>query len=98
MHLSLARPLWLTIPTVVLAVVAVGLPFGIRAYRQWSALQKLRQYAEIDGARRIGPGWLRHLVGEDRMQAFDEIQSLRFNRDRNRSLGRLGVSSDTHVR
>jgi ABC-type branched-subunit amino acid transport system permease subunit len=34
MKLRLPRPLWLGIPTALLVVAAVGLPFGLPIYRQ----------------------------------------------------------------
>ena len=69
--------------------IAAGGWICIRAYCQSCALQELKRYAKVDGARIFGPDWLRRLVTQERMQAFDEIQSIVFNPDQERSLQQL---------
>ena len=83
MQLRLPRPLWFAFSAVVLDVVAVGLPFGIRAHQQWTAVEEISEFGgiEMDGITPVGPEWLRRWVGEERMLGFDEIQTLDFNGD-----------------
>ena len=45
MQLRAPRLLWLTIATVLLAVVAAGLSFGIPGYRHWRAVQDVTHHA-----------------------------------------------------
>jgi hypothetical protein len=88
MQLRLPCPLWFAVCAVVLVIVAVGLTFGIPAYRQWSAIDQIEHYRGFKkgSIRSVGPAWLRRCVGEDRMLAFDEIHSLHFMPDINRHL------------
>jgi hypothetical protein len=85
MKIGLPHPLSLFLLTLALVIVGLSLRFGVPAYRQWSAINNIHGYASIGGllhetdARRAGPQWLRDLVGENRMTAFDEIEGLRFN-------------------
>ena len=84
--MKLPRPLFFAVVTVLMAVVP-ALRIGIPAYRQSVALQKLRPYGQVADVRRVGPEWLRRLVGEERMLPFDEVrwpQSAAISRPENR--------------
>ena len=88
MQLHVPRPLWFAVPAVVLVLVVVGLGFGVPAYQQWTAVNEMSEFGCIDigGRSPVGPNWLRRLIGEERMLAFDDVQSFHFNPDINRHL------------
>ena len=73
MKLRLPRLMWIGLPTTVLVAIAVGLQFGIPAYQQLRAIEGIRNHGKID-IRRVGPTWLRMVVGEHQMSAFDEVE------------------------
>jgi hypothetical protein len=91
MQLRVPRPIWFVVSAVMLVAIAVGLGFGIPAYQQWSAVNELRRYGQLHAVRRSGPEWLRRMVGEDRMVAFDEIEIVKFASDAER-FERLNLS------
>jgi hypothetical protein len=78
MKLRVPRLLWIGLPTTVLVAIAVGLQFGIPAYQQLRAIEGIRNHGRID-IRRVGPTWLRMVVGEHQMNAFDEVQRAYFS-------------------
>jgi Leucine-rich repeat (LRR) protein len=88
--IRLPRPLWIGLAAAVTMVAAVSLRIGVPAYQQWSAINEIQPYAYVnelfDETHRVGPQWLRDFVGESRMTAFDEIESLHFNPGINRDL------------
>ena len=55
---------------------------GIPAYRQHVAVRTIEHYGgAVSASHRVGPAWLRHFVGEERMMAFDEIDAITFHSD-----------------
>jgi hypothetical protein len=81
MKLRVPHPLWILTVAVALGVVAGGVGVGVPAYRQWSAMNELQPYIYFDHGRHVGPEWLRRLVGEQQMNAFDDIETIQFRCD-----------------
>ncbi len=75
-HRRLPRPLWIFLLTVALAVVFVGLRFGIPLYRQAVAALKIEQFGGVVTKEPMGPNWLRGIVGEQRIAALDKVTAV----------------------
>jgi hypothetical protein len=78
MKLRLPRPLWITLATVVLVVVGVGVRLGLPAYRQREAIRAIREHGGEIEFRRSCPEWVQRCLGNDGTEAFDVIEGLRF--------------------
>jgi len=70
---SFPRPLWIGLAAVVLIVVAIGLQFGLPAYRQQIAIQEIERLGGSVKLQPRGPKWLRSWVGDERMRSFDDV-------------------------
>ena len=71
--ISLPRPLWIGLATVVLIVVAVGLHFGVPIYRQHVVIREIERVGGNVETRPRGPKWLRERVGNERMKLFENV-------------------------
>src|SRR5690242_3784479 len=65
MQFRAPRLLWLTILTVLLAVVVVGLRFGLPVYRRHEVLEEIKRRGGLVATYKCGPEWLRRLIGEE---------------------------------
>jgi hypothetical protein len=83
-RMKLPRPLLFAVPTVVLLLVAVGLGFGIPAYRQWSALKEVAKYSAAEEYFPVLPEWMRKCLGKH-VAAFDRVEALAFKASEQRT-------------
>lgn len=67
---------WLLLPTILLLTVAVGLPFAIPVYRQYSAIREIERLGGAVDAGDGGPEWLREWIGDERMRVCDDVLSV----------------------
>jgi hypothetical protein len=81
MSMRLPRPLWILLATVVLVVVAAGLRIELPLYWRQAAVREIERLSGQISYERTGPDWLRNLIGEERMSAFDGIEYVRFPPD-----------------
>lgn len=73
MKLSVPRPMWIALPTVVLVITVVGVQLGWPIYRKVAAIQLVESLGGIVDTNPRGPDWFRSLIGEERMEPFDEV-------------------------
>lgn len=77
MKLRMPRPLTLALMTFVLVVATACLLFGLPIYRQQRALRAIEKCGGwIQDTRPFGPGWLRKLIGEQRLERFNWVTEL----------------------
>jgi hypothetical protein len=67
-----------------LALVGAGgmLWIGVPAWRQYVAVREIERIGGLVYQNRIGPGWLRELLGEEQMALFDPVEYVHFRPDR----------------
>jgi hypothetical protein len=87
MRIRVPHPAWFLAAALVLLAVAAGLHLGGPAYQQWSAIRGMGPSGSIGDVHPVGPEWLRAFVGERQMNAFDEIDAIRFQPDLKRHTG-----------
>jgi hypothetical protein len=71
--IRLPRPLWIGLVTVVLVVVAVGLPICTPIYRQQVAIREIEQLGGRVERRAPGPEWLRRTFGNTWTTWFGDV-------------------------
>jgi len=71
--ISLPRPLWIGLATLILVLVAIGLRIGVPIYQQQTAIHLIEQLGGSYESRPGGPEWLRHWLGDERMKPFDQV-------------------------
>jgi len=76
--IRLPRPLWIGVTAVFLAVLAVGLRFGLPALQRHRTIHEIELLGGSDSQENGGPDWLRKWVGDDTMQrlGFDQVISV----------------------
>ena len=74
----LPRPLWIFLASVAIAVVSLGLRFGEPIWRRQLAIWELERIGGRLSFDKTGPSWLRELVGDRRMRAFDAVDWINF--------------------
>jgi hypothetical protein len=67
------KPLWIGVAAGVVVVAAVGLRLGLPAWRQQVALDEIERLGGSAEMEPVGPQWLRHALGDDRMRMFDNV-------------------------
>jgi hypothetical protein len=100
LSIRLPRPLWIAVAAGVLLVTGTGLRIGVSIYRQQAAIREIERRGGIIGRHEAGPGWLRRVVGDDLMSAFDEIDEISFHANSEtvkRRVSRLHITSMTTV-
>jgi len=60
-------------------LVESGLRIGMPAYQQWVVIQEIKRLGGEVIAAPVGPKWLHHLAGDERMAAFDTVISVNLN-------------------
>ena len=76
MTLRVPHPLSLSLLTLAVVVVAVGMQFGIPIYLRQQAVMRIRRLGGSVETIRRGPGWLRQRLGNERMQVFDDTETV----------------------
>lgn len=71
--MRLPSPLSVGLATVVLIVAAIGLRIGIPIYREQAAIREIKRLGGWVETLQGGPGWLRSILGNDRMARFDNV-------------------------
>src|SRR5579859_5006799 len=70
---------WWLLGTVALVVAGIGLSVWLPYHREQQAIQKIKSWPGVVETTTVGPGWLRQLVGNDRvhqMKVFERIISV----------------------
>jgi hypothetical protein len=70
------RPLWIGLSATALLIIGIGLHFGLPLYRQEIAIRQIRQLGGWEGRSRVGPEWLRKLVGQERFDRIRPVEEL----------------------
>ena len=63
----------MVIVCIVLAITVAGLSIGVPYYREQRVVCEVDTLGGWVGMLQGGPDWLRHLVGDKRMQVFDRV-------------------------
>jgi hypothetical protein len=61
---------------------AVSTWTGVRAYRQHAAIREIERLGGLVYYGRVGPEWMRELLGEERMHCIDEVEHVHFRPDK----------------
>ncbi len=77
-------PLSLRLFVAMLVILGVGsaLRIAVPAYRQYAAIREIQRLGGKADFCRVGPPWLRDLVGIDRMRMFDRVFSITLDKKR----------------
>jgi len=71
--ITLPRPPWIGVATIVLIVVVVGLQLGLPVYRQHAAIREIERLGGLVQTNKVPPAWLRKFVrGRDTL-LFDAV-------------------------
>jgi|SRR5579863_9869089 len=65
---------WCLLATVVLVVAGIGLSIWLPYDREQPIVEKIENWGGRAHRRKVGPQWLRQLVGEDGMKRIDPFQ------------------------
>jgi hypothetical protein len=75
-HIRVPRPIWIALPTVALIVAVAGLQVGLPVYRRHQARRTIQRLRGLFDTVRVGPEWLRELIGEERAESCDPVRWL----------------------
>ena len=78
--IRLPRPLWIGLAAAVLAVVALGLQFGLPIYRQEVAIRAIERLGGVAERQVRGPQWLRDWIGEKQIVVLDRVTAVGLER------------------
>jgi hypothetical protein len=77
-------PLTLRMFVAILFLLGAGSAFwiGVPAYQQHTAIREIERLGGLVDYGRVGPEWLRELLGEERMHCIDEVEHVHFRPDK----------------
>ncbi|MGE5194152.1 MAG: leucine-rich repeat domain-containing protein, partial [Deltaproteobacteria bacterium] len=75
--ITLPRPSWIAIATLVWIIVGVGLRTGLPVYRQHMAIREIERVGGIVETERMSQDWLRDWLGYDGMRRLEKVNRVR---------------------
>ena len=80
MRLRFPHPFWLSLATLVAIAAVLAFAVVVPMRRQRLATEDIDSVGGTVQTRHGGPNWLRHWLGDERMEAFDEIYEVDFSK------------------